>query len=186
MTRAQELTPGEMSVRSGVAVSALHFYEREGLISCRRTSGNQRRYARETLRRVAFIRMSQRLGIPLARIREEFDAAALSETEIAAEIRETWNGSGYLLDPHSAIGVGAARQRLARDPATPEIVLGTAHPAKFPAAVEAACGVIPKLPAHLADLMERRERFTVLPNDLAAIESFVRERARAVRGAIER
>jgi MerR family transcriptional regulator, redox-sensitive transcriptional activator SoxR len=65
-----ELTPGEMSLRSGVAVSALHFYEREGLIACRRTSGNQRRYARETLRRVAFIRMSQRLGIPLARIRD--------------------------------------------------------------------------------------------------------------------
>ncbi|WP_422745072.1 redox-sensitive transcriptional activator SoxR [Mycobacterium sp. WMMD1722] len=63
-----ELTPSEMAVRSGVAVSALHFYEREGLISSRRTAGNQRRYARETLRRVAFIRMSQRLGIPLARI----------------------------------------------------------------------------------------------------------------------
>ena len=66
----QELTPGEMSHRSGVAVSALHFYEREGLIASRRTAGNQRRYPRETLRRVAFIRMSQRLGIPLARIRE--------------------------------------------------------------------------------------------------------------------
>jgi MerR family redox-sensitive transcriptional activator SoxR len=65
-----ELTPGEMAHRSGVAVSALHFYEREGLIHSRRTSGNQRRYARETLRRVAFIRMSQRLGIPLARIRD--------------------------------------------------------------------------------------------------------------------
>jgi MerR family redox-sensitive transcriptional activator SoxR len=65
-----ELTPSEMAMRSGVAVSALHFYEREGLITSRRTSGNQRRYARETLRRVAFIRMSQRLGIPLARIRE--------------------------------------------------------------------------------------------------------------------
>ena len=65
-----ELTPSEMAHRSGVAVSALHFYEREGLIHCRRTTGNQRRYARETLRRVAFIRMSQRLGIPLARIRE--------------------------------------------------------------------------------------------------------------------
>ena len=65
-----ELTPGELSHRSGVAVSALHFYEREGLIVSRRTSGNQRRYARETLRRVAFIRMSQGLGIPLARIRE--------------------------------------------------------------------------------------------------------------------
>ena len=65
-----ELAPGELAARAGVAISALHFYEREGLISSRRTSGNQRRYARDTLRRVAFIRMSQRLGIPLARIRE--------------------------------------------------------------------------------------------------------------------
>ena len=65
-----ELTPGELSRCSGVAVSALHFYEREGLITSRRTAGNQRRYPREMLRRVAFIRMSQRLGIPLARIRE--------------------------------------------------------------------------------------------------------------------
>ncbi|MDT5397533.1 MAG: MerR family transcriptional regulator, redox-sensitive transcriptional activator SoxR [Mycobacterium sp.] len=65
-----DLTPGELSHRSGVAVSALHFYEREDLIVSRRTSGNQRRYGRETLRRVAFIRMSQRLGIPLARIRD--------------------------------------------------------------------------------------------------------------------
>ena len=68
-----ELTPGEMSRRSGVAVSALHFYEREGLIKSRRTSGNQRRYARDTLRRVAFIRMSQRLGIPLGRIRDALE-----------------------------------------------------------------------------------------------------------------
>ena len=65
-----ELAPGELAHRAGVAVSALHFYEREGLISSRRTSGNQRRYPRDTLRRVAFIRMSQRLGIPLARVRE--------------------------------------------------------------------------------------------------------------------
>jgi MerR family redox-sensitive transcriptional activator SoxR len=66
----RELTPGEMADRSGVAVSALHFYERQGLIASRRTSGNQRRYPRESLRRVAFIRMSQRLGIPLARVRD--------------------------------------------------------------------------------------------------------------------
>ena len=65
-----ELTPGDLAGRSGVAVSALHFYEREGLITSRRTSGNQRRYSRETLRRVAFIRMSQRLGIPLAKVRD--------------------------------------------------------------------------------------------------------------------
>jgi MerR family redox-sensitive transcriptional activator SoxR len=65
-----ELTPGELADRSGVAISALHFYERQGLIGSRRTAGNQRRYTRDTLRRVAFIRMSQRLGIPLARVRE--------------------------------------------------------------------------------------------------------------------
>jgi len=65
-----ELTPGQVADRAGVAVSALHFYEREGLIESRRTSGNQRRYHREVLRRVAFIRVSQGLGISLARIRE--------------------------------------------------------------------------------------------------------------------
>ncbi|MFT4286646.1 redox-sensitive transcriptional activator SoxR [Nocardioides sp.] len=65
-----ELTPGEVAARSGVAVSALHFYEREGLIESVRTTGNQRRYRREVLRRIAFIRVSQRVGIPLAEIRE--------------------------------------------------------------------------------------------------------------------
>ena len=67
---ARELTVGEVAERSGVATSALRFYERQGLIHSRRTSGNQRRYARDVLRRVAFIRTAQRLGIPLAAIRE--------------------------------------------------------------------------------------------------------------------
>lgn len=120
---------------------------------------------------------------PLARIRSEFDAAAQSEDEVAGEIRKSWTEAGYLLDPHTAIGVGAARQALKRDPATPMIVLGTAHPAKFPAAVKAASGVEPVLPAHLSDLMERKERSTLLPNDLGKVEAFVREHARAVRGA---
>ena len=71
--KAKELTPGQLSERSGVAVSALHFYEREGLITSRRTSGNQRRYHRETLRRVAFIRISQRVGIPLSEIRDALE-----------------------------------------------------------------------------------------------------------------
>lgn len=70
---ARELTVGQLSARSGVAVSALHFYEREGLIRSRRTSGNQRRYTRDTLRRVAFIRLSQRVGIPLRGIRAALD-----------------------------------------------------------------------------------------------------------------
>lgn len=61
---------GQLSARSGVAVSALHFYESKGLITSRRTAGNQRRYTRDALRRVAFIRASQRVGIPLATIAE--------------------------------------------------------------------------------------------------------------------
>ena len=65
-----ELTIGELSERSGVSTSALRFYERQGLIESRRTSGNQRRYARTTLRRVAFIRASQSVGIPLSLIKE--------------------------------------------------------------------------------------------------------------------
>ncbi len=65
-----ELTVGQLSARSGVAVSALHFYEAQGLISSRRTTGNQRRYERDVLRRVAFIRVSQRVGMPLSTIRE--------------------------------------------------------------------------------------------------------------------
>ena len=68
-----ELTPAQLAERSGVAVSALHFYERQGLIRSRRTPGNQRRYAREMLRRVAFIRVSQRVGIPLGEIRAALD-----------------------------------------------------------------------------------------------------------------
>ncbi|MBV9793123.1 MAG: redox-sensitive transcriptional activator SoxR [Actinobacteria bacterium] len=68
-TRTRELTAGQLAERSGVAISALHFYEAQGLIMARRTTGNQRRYKREMLRRVAFIRASQRVGIPLAKIR---------------------------------------------------------------------------------------------------------------------
>ncbi|MEN8653059.1 redox-sensitive transcriptional activator SoxR [Streptomyces sp. 21So2-11] len=68
--KIHELTVGQLSARSGAAVSALHFYESKGLISSRRTSGNQRRFGRDALRRVAFVRAAQRVGIPLATIRE--------------------------------------------------------------------------------------------------------------------
>jgi MerR family transcriptional regulator, redox-sensitive transcriptional activator SoxR len=80
-----ELTPGELSARAGVAVSALHFYEREGLIESRRTAGNQRRYHRDVLRRVAFIRVSQSLGISLARIREALDGLPGDKTATKAD-----------------------------------------------------------------------------------------------------
>lgn len=83
--QSHELLPGELASRAGVAVSALHFYERQGLITSRRTSGNQRRYSRDTLRRVAFIKMSHRLGIPLARVRE---ALATLPTDRVATSRD--------------------------------------------------------------------------------------------------
>lgn len=82
----EELTPGELAQRSGVAVSALHFYERQGLIRSRRNAGNQRRYPREMLRRVAFIRVSQRVGIPLAEIRAALDTLPEGRTPN----REDW------------------------------------------------------------------------------------------------
>ncbi|WP_405101556.1 redox-sensitive transcriptional activator SoxR [Micromonospora sp. NBC_01412] len=65
-----ELTVGQLASRSGVSVSALHFYERQGLISSRRTTGNQRRYPRDALRRVALVRIAQRVGVPLAKVAE--------------------------------------------------------------------------------------------------------------------
>jgi len=76
----RELTVGQLAARSGVAVSALHFYEARGLITSRRTAGNQRRYHRDVLRRVAFIRASQRVGIPLRTIKESLDQLAGSRT----------------------------------------------------------------------------------------------------------
>jgi threonine synthase len=121
----------------------------------------------------------------LARIRDEFDAHAVSEDGVKAEIAATWGRAGYVLDPHSAIGVAAARHALAADPTTPVVALATAHPAKFPDAVEAATGgaVRPELPPHLADLMDRPERLSRVANDPAAVAAFIRERARAVRTA---
>lgn len=83
--RQRELTPGEVAERAGVSVSALHFYEREGLITSRRTSGNQRRYHRDVLRRVAFIRFSQRLGISLQDIGAALDTLPAGRTPTSAD-----------------------------------------------------------------------------------------------------
>ena len=88
-----ELTVGEVSRRSGVAVSALHFYEREGLIHSRRTSGNQRRFKREVLRRIAFIRIAQRVGVPLAQVRASLEELPDSRTPTRADweaLSRTW------------------------------------------------------------------------------------------------
>ncbi len=112
-------------------------------------------------------------------IRTLFSAARVSEEETARTIARTLAETGILVDPHTAVGLAAARAGRG-DGATPMVTLATAHPAKFPDAVEKAAGVRPALPARMKDLFERRERLEVLPNDLNVVEAFIRERARAV------
>ncbi|MBB4304228.1 threonine synthase [Rhodobium orientis] len=114
----------------------------------------------------------------LEAITRHFAAGRTDEDETAATIRRIRAETGYLLDPHSAVGVSVA-ERLGPDDGI-TVTLATAHPAKFPDAVEAACGERPALPERLSDLMERQERFTPLPNDLDTIKDFVLARATAV------
>jgi threonine synthase len=102
-----------------------------------------------------------------------FASRCVDDPATCATIEQTWRESEYLLDPHSAIGFRAARG-CQTDPVIPMITLATAHPAKFPAAIRAA-GVDcePTLPMHMADLYEREERYTVLGNELQAVQGFM-------------
>ena len=127
---------------------------------------------------------SQRFAMPpqaLSEIRNLFSADRASEDEVAATIRTTLRETGHFIDPHTAVGVAVAEKEK-RDPALPMIVLSTAHPAKFPDAVEAACGIRPALPDWLSDLESRPENITTLPADQAQIERFVLAASRAARG----
>jgi threonine synthase len=105
----------------------------------------------------------------LAQIRADFSADHADEAETAATIRTTLRETGRLVDPHTAVALAVA-EKGAHDPSVPMVVLSTAHPAKFPDAVEAACGARAALPDWLADLGDRPERVTSLPADQAAVE----------------
>lgn len=109
----------------------------------------------------------------LEMLREQFASGRCSEEETLATIKAAFAGTGEVLCPHSAVGVWVAADHLG---ATPMITLATAHPAKFPDAVEAAMGVRPELPPRMADLFDRAERVTRLPNDLATLQAHIRER----------
>ncbi len=113
----------------------------------------------------------------LAAMRGRFCSARVSEAEVAETIRRTLKDTGELLDPHTAVGYAAARRHAAPDAVM--VTLSTAHPAKFPDAVESACGVRPALPAFLADLMSREERYDTLPADAAAVERYITQRSPA-------
>ena len=114
----------------------------------------------------------------LSYIRALFSADRADEDEVAATIRTVKRETGNFVDPHTAVGIAVAEKET-RDPAVPMVVLSTAHAAKFPDAVEAACGARPQLPEWLSDLDKRQERVTVLAADQSAVERFVLETSRA-------
>jgi threonine synthase len=139
------------------------------------------RDAAATAEAMTRFRAEGRMPVPDAAWRRAtalFRGFTLDDAGTIAEIARLHREAGYLADPHTAVGTAAARALAPEDAAIPVIVAATAHPAKFPDAVERATGLRPPLPARLADLYERPERFGVLPNDLAAIEAAVRAHAR--------
>lgn len=111
----------------------------------------------------------------LAKARELFDSYAVDEDNTIKIMQDVFEETGYLLDPHTAIGVKAARE-VRRNNNIPMITLGTAHPVKFEEAVLRAGYEMPKLPHHLSDLMEREERLDVLPADLKAVHQFIADK----------
>jgi threonine synthase len=120
-------------------------------------------------------RAQGRMAVPEAawrRARRLFFGFRLDDPGTEAEIRRLANEAGYLADPHSAIGIAAARAH-PPGPGVPMIAMATAHPAKFPEAMERATGLRPPLPKPLADLYEREEAMTEAPPDLAVVESLI-------------
>jgi threonine synthase len=131
---------------------------------------------RATRRTMLDFRETGRMGIadPVwLRARGRLHGFSLDDAATEAEIRRLCAACGYLADPHTAIGIAAARA-LPAGAGQPTVAMATAHPAKFPDAIERAIGRRPALPPRMAGLLEREERFTVLPNDLSLIETAVR------------
>lgn len=108
----------------------------------------------------------------LAKAREVFDSYGVDDAVTVSTIKQVFEETGYLLDPHTAIGVKAARETR-RSAIDPMITLGTAHPVKFADAVKQAGLESPELPHHLTDLFDRPERYDVLPNELARVQAYV-------------
>ena len=114
-----------------------------------------------------------------AMLAKDFAAASASEREVAAAIRDTEAASGYQLEPHTACGLVASHKVAGDQPAIPDVVLATAHPAKFAEAMTEVTGAPAPLPARLAHLLAEPERITVLKNDLSAVQTFIRDTTRA-------
>lgn len=107
-------------------------------------------------------------------LRKLFGSGSLDDGQTLAVIKDTYDKYEYILDPHTAVGVGVGRAYQKENPESVIVSLATAHPAKFPDAVEKAIGIRPELPPHLAGLLAREEKYETLPNDLAKVQDFVR------------
>ena len=104
---------------------------------------------------------------------ETFSAGSIDDAATLRVIKATARRSGQMIDPHTAVGLGVAAELTSPAPGTPVVCMATAHPAKFPDAVEQATGHRPALPDRLSDLFEREERMTALPNDLASVQAHI-------------
>jgi threonine synthase len=180
---ARTLATGTYEVREVTATSSPSMdiqvssnFERLLFEACRRDAAQVRAA-------MASLAQSRRFSVStpaLGKIRELFSAGRADEDETAATIRTTLRETSHLVDPHTAVGLAVAEKE-SRDPTIPMIVLGTAHPAKFPDAVAAACGVRPALPDWLSDLPGRKERIASMPVDQGAVEKFILAASRAAR-----
>jgi len=132
---------------------------------------------------MASLNQSGRFTLPAAAleaIRSLFGADRADEDEVAATMRTVLRETGRQIDPHTAVALAVAEKDV-QESAAPMVALSTAHPAKFPDAVEAACGARPALPDWLADLESRQERFTPMPAEQSAVETFILAASRAAR-----
>ena len=105
---------------------------------------------------------------------EKWASSRVNDQETLETIAKVSNELGYLIDPHTAVGYLTA-DRYTKDLEHPVVTLATAHPSKFPDAVQQACGILPELPAHLDDLYERKEFYEILPNDEQIVKSYILE-----------
>ena len=109
--------------------------------------------------------------------RQTWSSCRVDDNQTLETIAHIYQETGQLIDPHTAVGIAAAQENENRNN-IPTICLATAHPSKFPEPVQKATGVKPELPSHLADLDQRKEKFSILPNSLEAVKEFILETVR--------
>jgi len=162
------------SISPSMDIEVSSNFERALFDACGRDGGAVTRLMGDLKKTGEFVIGNEAMGA----LKQHYDSGYLSEEGTSAVIARAMTATGEILCPHSAIAVGIGQEAAARAPEIPMISLATAHPAKFPDAVNAATGHHPDLPPHMADIFDKEERVTRVPNDLAHLKSLIRERTR--------